>query len=99
MRDPESGARRRSLSYIRLAAFLASQPPGKDAIEMSVDEIADLVDEELPPNARFPSWWRNDPKRMHSRAWLTAGWEVAQMKGNGRASVLFVRRKGAEPAQ
>lgn len=98
MGDPEAAPKRRSLSYIRLAAFLASQPPGKDAIEMSVDEIATLVDEELPANARFPSWWRNDPKRMHSRAWLTAGWEVAQM-GGPRASVLFVRRKDAEPAQ
>jgi hypothetical protein len=94
----DGGSKRRSLSYIRLAAFLASQPANTDAIEMSIDEISDLVDEELPANARFPSWWRNDPKRMHSRAWLTAGWEVAQM-GGARASVLFVRRKDVEPAR
>ncbi|HEX2295582.1 MAG TPA: hypothetical protein VHN37_09775 [Actinomycetota bacterium] len=98
MSRSEDSSKRRSLSYIRLAAFLAAQPPGKDAIELGVDEIADLVDEELPANARFPSWWRNDPKRMHSRAWLTAGWEVKHM-GGGRPSVLFVRRKDAEPAQ
>ena len=98
MPHSDSAPKRRSLSYIRLAAFLASQPPGKDAIELSVDEISDLVDEELPANARFPSWWRNDPKRMHSRAWLTAGWEVARM-GGGRGTVLFVRRKDAESAQ
>ncbi len=98
MTGPEGAPRRRSLSYIRLAAFLASQPPGKSSIELSVDEIADLVDEELPANARFPSWWRNDPKRMHSRAWLTAGWEVKQMGGGG-PTVLFVRRKDAEAAQ
>jgi hypothetical protein len=98
MTGEDGGSRRRSLSYIRLAAFLAAQPPSKDAIELSVDEIADLVDEELPANARFPSWWRNDPRRMHSRAWLTAGWEVKQMGGGG-PSVLFVRRQDAEPAQ
>jgi hypothetical protein len=98
MRDSEGVPKRRSLSYIRLAAFLASQPPDTDAIELSVDEIAELVDEELPANSRFPSWWRNDPKRMHSRAWLTAGWEVARM-GGGRATVLFVRRKDAEAVQ
>ena len=97
MSRPEHAPKRRSLSYIRLAAFLASQPPTRDAIELGVDEIADLVDEELPANARFPSWWRNDPKRMHSRAWLTAGWEVKHM-GGGRPSVLFVRRKDAEAA-
>lgn len=96
---PSTGTpKRRSLSYIRLAAFLASQPATKEAIELSIDEIAELVDEELPANARFPSWWRNDPKRMHSRAWLTAGWEVAQM-GATRASIVFVRRKDAEPAR
>jgi hypothetical protein len=98
MPQPDSAPKRRSLSYIRLAAFLASQPPGRDVIELSVDEIADLVDEELPANARFPSWWRNDPRRMHSRAWLTAGWEVARM-GSRTASVVFVRRKDAEAAQ
>ncbi|MFN2588136.1 MAG: hypothetical protein ABR613_08465 [Actinomycetota bacterium] len=98
MTAPEGPSRRRSLSYIRLAAFLASQPPDTDAIELSIGEIADLVDEELPANARFPSWWRNDPKRMHSRAWLTAGWEVARM-GGARASVLFVRSGDAEAAR
>lgn len=98
MTGSDGAQKRRSLSYIRLAAFLAAQPATKDAIELTVDEIADLVDEELPANARFPSWWRNDPKRMHSRAWLTAGWEVKHM-GGGRPSVLFVRRKDPEPAQ
>lgn len=90
--------KRRSLSYIRLAAFLAAQPAERASIELTLDEIADLVDEELPSNARFPSWWRNDPKKMHSRAWLTAGWEVARMRGT-EGSVLFVRRSDAEAAQ
>ncbi len=40
----DGGPKRRSLSYIRLAAFLASQPPSREAIELAVDEIADLVD-------------------------------------------------------
>jgi hypothetical protein len=70
---------RRSLKYIRLAAYLASQPPAESAIELTLGEIEGLVGEGLPANARFPSWWRNDGRRMHARAWLTAGWLVTEM--------------------
>ncbi len=65
---------RRSLKYIRLAAFLAGQSPDVDRITMSFPDIERVVGEGLPSSARFPSWWRNDDRRMHSRAWLTAGW-------------------------
>ncbi len=81
---------RRSLKYIRLAAFLASQPSNVVEITMTLSEVEELVGEDLPANARFPSWWRNDQHRMHSRAWLTAGWEVGEMNGK-HATVVFVR--------
>ena len=83
---------RRSLKYIRLAAHLASQPPEVDRLVLTLPEIESIVGDELPGNARFPSWWRNDGRRMHSRAWLTAGWKV---KGMGdEAEVEFVRNGG-----
>jgi hypothetical protein len=82
---------RRSLKYIRLAAFLAGRPPSEERVEMSLEEIETLVGETLPANAKFPSWWRNDDRRMHARAWLTAGWEVIEMKGD-RPKVVFARR-------
>ena len=82
---------RRSLKYIRLAAFLAGQPPGVSRVEMTLDEVEELVGEQLPSNARFPSWWRNDDRRMHSRAWLTAGWEVVEMTGD-TSTVVFARK-------
>ena len=82
---------RRSLKYIQLAAHLASQPPAVRRVEMSLPEVEAIVGETLPGNARFPSWWRNDERRMHSRAWLTAGWEVIEMAGeSGR--VVFARK-------
>jgi hypothetical protein len=90
----EDTKQRRSLKYIRLAAYLASQPPSVVEITMTLAEIEDLVGETLPGNARFPSWWRNDHHRMHSRAWLTAGWEVGEMNAKD-SSVVFVR---GEPA-
>jgi hypothetical protein len=81
---------RRSLKYIRLAAFLADQPEGVDKLVMSVPQIEEIVGETLPPSAKFPSWWRNDSHRAHSRAWLTAGWEVAAMDRTA-GTVEFVK--------
>jgi hypothetical protein len=81
---------RRSLKYIQLAAFLAAQPQSVDELTMTLHEIEELIGETLPANARFPSWWRNDQHRMHSRAWLTAGWQVGDMSGK-ESKVHFVR--------
>lgn len=83
---------RRSLKYIRLAAHLASQPPEVDRLTLTLHDIEAIVGEELPSTARFPSWWRNDDRRMHSRAWLTAGWRVDGM--GDQAEVEFVRNAG-----
>ncbi len=87
---PPRVRQRRSLKYIRLAAFFAGQPSEVDRISMSVGEIEALVGQPLPGNARFPSWWRNDEHKMHSRAWLTAGWQVDGMDGE-TGSVMFTR--------
>jgi hypothetical protein len=83
---------RRSLKYIRLAAYLASQPATRVSLELTLSEIEGLVGEGLPANARFPSWWRNDARRMHARAWLTAGWIVTEMVAQD-AIVRFERAK------
>jgi hypothetical protein len=83
-------AGRRSLKYIRLAAFLADQPPEVERLVMTIDEIETLVGESLPDGSRFPSWWRNDEHRAHSRAWITAGWSVKSMQAV-EANVEFVR--------
>lgn len=85
-----AGQQRRSLLYIRLAAHLASQPPNVERVELTIPEIEALVDKDLPADARQPSWWRNDPRRMHSRAWLTAGWEVSSMDP-ATGTVVFLR--------
>jgi hypothetical protein len=84
---------RRSLKYIRLAAFLADQPNGVDHLEMSVEEIEKLIGESLPTNSRYPSWWRNDDRKMHARAWLTAGWIV---EGMNKADDVIVFTRGRD---
>lgn len=65
--------------YIRLAAYLADQASDAEEVKLTVAQIEELVGAPLPPGARFPSWWRNDRHKMHSRAWLTAGWEVSRV--------------------
>jgi hypothetical protein len=84
---------RRSLKYIRLAAYLAGQPTDVRRLVMSLDEVEEVVGETLPPNSRFPSWWRNDARKMHARAWLAAGWEAERMN-TGDHTIEFVRADG-----
>jgi hypothetical protein len=93
-----STEQRRSLKYIRLAAHLANQPSDIDKLVMTVSEIEAIVGDELPRTSKFPSWWRNDERRAHSRAWLTAGWRVDQIFRSD-AEVVFVRVGQEEPAR
>lgn len=88
--DASGTDERRSLMYIRLAAFLAGQPADVSSITLSLTEIEEMLGRPLPDNARFPSWWRNDQKKMHSRAWLTAGWAV-ESTDPSCSTINFVR--------
>lgn len=63
---------------------------------LSLSEIEAVIDLRLPSHAWFPFWWANDGSNPHSRAWLSSGWEVAEMDER-RRSVAFVRRGSAEP--
>lgn len=74
-----------------MAAHFASQPQSVDRVELTIPEIEALVANDLPSDSRQPSWWRNDDRRMHSRAWLTAGWEVKEMDP-ATSVVVFERR-------
>ncbi len=57
---------------------------------LSLLEIEELVGEPLPSDARYPSWWRNDERRMHARAWLTAGWQIEEAPAIDDR-IMFVR--------
>jgi hypothetical protein len=83
--------RRAKRSYITLAAFLAAQPPTIDRVELSLNEIEDVLGDPLPPHAAFPFWWNNEGLSAHSRAWLASKWEVEVMDKRARR-VTFVRR-------
>ncbi len=59
-----------------------------------MSELEEVIGATLPPNARFPSWWRNDDRKLHSRAWLSAGWKVTDVAGE-KSLITFVRNEGA----
>lgn len=78
--DPSQTVKqRRSLVYIRLAAYFAGIPSSITRTVLSVDEIEALIGQSLPLGCRSVTWWKNDTKRMHSRAWMAAGWEVVEV--------------------
>ena len=73
-----------------MAAYFAGLPGDETEVRLTISEIEEMVGQPLPTNARFPSWWRNDEHKMHSRAWLTAGWQVDHMDVD-TAEVVFTR--------
>jgi hypothetical protein len=51
------------------------------SVEMTFDEIDDVVGG-LPASARrYPAWWSNEREGTHvqARAWMDAGWRVANV--------------------
>lgn len=82
--------RRAKRTYIRLAAHLAAQPDDVERVVMSLAEIKEVLGESLPPHASFPFWWNNEGLTVHSRAWLSSGWQVAEMDPDARR-VEFTR--------
>jgi len=77
-------------TYIRLAAYFSSQPPGIDQLVLHLSEIEQLIGERLPAEASSSPWWSNESALPHHRAWLVSGWRVAAMDDRANR-VAFVR--------
>lgn len=86
-------------SYMSLGIFLARRPEEEQRIELTLSDIQGILSRRLPERARYPSWWRNDARTEHSRAWRMAGWRVAEMDPRSK-KVVFERsrppRRGVE---
>ena len=49
----------------------------KKRIDLSFDEIEEILGEPLPQEAKTSSaWWANDETNVHARAWVYAGWKA-----------------------
>jgi hypothetical protein len=55
-------------------------------VDMTFDEVADLV-AGLPGSAfRYPAWWANDVSHVQGKAWIEAGYLASPDLGRQRVS-------------
>ncbi len=83
--------------YDRLAQLLQGQ--ACTAVQLALPDIAAVVPGGLPPSAyRHRAWWSNESSGRHvqAQAWLSAGWQVADVDLAG-GLVTFFRRRWVEP--
>ena len=77
---PKYGARAPG-KYTPLESFLAAQDGPE--IQMSFDQIEQLIQDSLPDGARKKTWWLGQRTRSHRHAqrtaWIDAGFEVAEV--------------------
>jgi hypothetical protein len=64
-----------------------------DRIHLTFEQVAAAVPGGLPPSAyRHRAWWANESngRHVHARAWMGAGWAVADVDVS-RRTVTFSR--------
>lgn len=62
--------------YTALADWLKSQPVQIDRVDLSFDQIEEIIGGNLPASAyKHRAWWANDShSHTHSQLWLEVGW-------------------------
>ncbi len=72
--DPSSGGGR----YALLADWLQSQSGHIDHVQLTFNQVEEIIQADLPPSARERRvWWANDSVgHSHSQLWLDAGWRT-----------------------
>ena len=78
--------------YLPLDEWFRDQPASKKQLELTLDEVAQILDAPLPKSSAKPSWWTNvQPKiQRHRTSWLNHGWKVLEYDQATRR-VKFVR--------
>ncbi len=77
--------------YYRLALHLNKQE--KDMLQMTFQEVEDVIFGKLPPSAwKYRAWWSNNGNNTAARhGWLKAGWETARVDME-KQELLFIRK-------
>ena len=78
--------------YLPLDEWFRNQPASKKQVELTLDEVEEIVGNPLPKSSTKPSWWTNvQPKIQSPRtSWLNHGWMVSEFDQAARP-VKFVR--------
>ena len=81
--------------YLPLEEWFRKQPTTAEQIELTFDQIEEILGTPLPASAtKLTTWWTNvQPKiQSHRTAWLNNGWRVAEFDQQARW-VRFVRAR------
>lgn len=71
--------------YEPLERFLIQLAPEKSEIQLTFDEIEDVLGDRLPASARYRAWWSNNPTNsVMTRSWLRAGFVSEKVDVNAR---------------
>lgn len=83
--------------YAPLAIWLQSRRSAEDRLQLTFQEVEQIIGGDLPASARtHRSWWANDSVgHVQSRQWLDVGWRVAQINIT-EEKVTFARIKERE---
>ena len=83
--------------YAPLAIWLHSRRSAEDRLELTFQEVEQIIGGDLPASARtHRSWWANDSVgHVQSQQWLDVGWRVAQINMT-EEKVTFARIKERE---
>jgi CBS domain-containing protein len=75
--EPTAGGGR----YGALADWLQRQPGRIDQVQLTFNQIEEIINADLPLSARkYRAWWANDSVgHSHSQAWLDAGWRTTSI--------------------
>lgn len=67
--------------YGALADWLQNQPGRIDQVQLTFNQIEEIINADLPLSARkYRAWWANDSVgHSHSQAWLEAGWRTTSI--------------------
>ena len=67
--------------YLPLEEWFRNQPTTPEQIEMTFDQVEEILGVPLPASAtRLKTWWTNVQPNIqsHRTAWLNNGWMVAE---------------------
>ena len=84
--------------YLPLEEWFRKQPASAKQIELTFDQVEEILGSPLPASAtKLTTWWTNvKPKiQSHRTAWLKHGWSVSQFDQQARW-VKFVRTRSSK---
>lgn len=78
--------------YIGLKNFLQSIK--QERLEVSFEEIENILKFELPDSARkHPPWWSNSLSHSQAHSWLNAGYEIeSPSDAVSNEKVVFIKK-------